>query len=524
MAIARSWAVAVSGIGGTVVEVEADIGSQLPRFSIIGLADRALAEAEDRVRQASNNSGAPLPPKRVTVNLAPADLPKHGTGFDLAVAVAAAAAAGTIPAAAIDRVAHIGELGLDGRLRAVPGVLPACIAAAQAGFERVMVPLENAAEARLADERLRVVPVRNLREALSAYASTVDADDSPAGLTARDEPPVPEPHTAEEWRPSPVLGELASQERVLGLDFADVHDQPDAVRAAQIAVAGGHHLSMVGPPGSGKSMIAERMAALLPPLRDAEARELSCIRSIAGGAPLSELLRTAPFVAPHHSTTVPALLGGGSARIRPGAVTLASHGVLFIDEAPEMPRHVLNALRQPLESAEVRIHRASGSVVFPARFQLVIAANPCPCGYASSPERECVCTAEARRRYSARLAGPVMDRIDLHVSVRAPRRSGRAAQPSSELAASIRRAREIAEERFGLPNAGLTAAMLNSPQLGMSNSARQLLDTALDRGMLSLRGYDRVRRVARTIADLREAEGIVRDDVEQALYVRNGGR
>ncbi|MGO2659511.1 YifB family Mg chelatase-like AAA ATPase [Mycetocola reblochoni] len=515
MAVARTWAVAVVGIGGTAVEVEADLGAQLPRFSIIGLADRALAEAEDRVRQAAANAGVSLPARRLTVNLAPADLPKHGTGFDLAVALAALAAGGVVDAARIDRVVHIGELGLDGRVRSVPGVLPACIAARDAGFTTVVVPADNVDEARLAADDLQVLPVSTLREAVLGCAD----DDQRARLEAQ-----PVPALGARWAPR-RSGDASRPHptSVVRSDFADVHDQDDAIRAAQIAAAGAHHLSMVGSPGTGKSMIAERLAGIMPRLDDHSARELSCIRSIAGEGALTALERTPPFVAPHHTASTVALLGGGSGRIRPGAVTLACHGVLFLDEVSEMSRHTLNALRQPIETGEVRIHRASGNVTFPARFQLTLASNPCPCGFAGTGERECTCSPDALRRYRSRLAGPIMDRIDVRVRVAAPRRTRPGSQATTaRLAEAVDRARRRAVERAGKPNAALSRAELGTASLAIPPSARRHLDQAWDRGILSMRGYDRVRRVAWTIADLEDRDRPGADDVDQALYFRRG--
>ncbi|MGO3884998.1 MAG: YifB family Mg chelatase-like AAA ATPase [Mycetocola sp.] len=513
MAIARTWGVAVSGIGGTVVEVEADLGAQLPRFNIIGMADRSLAEAEDRVRQAALNAGFALPARRLTVNLAPAELPKHGTGFDLAIALAALATGGSVTGASIDRTVHIGELGLDGRVRPVGGVLPACIAAWAEGFRTVMVPRENAAEAQLADPGLVVVAVSSLVQAVAHYEGTHGASEMGE---AADAARVPEPEPND-------VGRALSRSGLL--DFSDVYGQEDAIIAAQIAAAGGHHLSMTGPPGTGKSMIAERMADLLPDLDDTSARELSCIRSVSDDRPLSALVRRPPFVAPHHTTSAPALLGGGSSRIRPGAVTLASHGILFLDEAPEMNRNVLNALRQPLETGVIRIHRARGNVVYPARFQLVLASNPCPCGYADSSGHECLCSADILRRYSARLAGPLLDRIDVRVRVEAAQRQSATIRKSSAiLRTEVKRAREIAVSRGGASeprvNAGLSVAELDSPAWAIDGVARAQLDGALEAGRISMRGYDRVRRVSWTIADLAGHSRPTRDDVEQALYFR----
>ncbi len=382
MALARTRSVSIDGVRGHVVEIEADISSGLSRTALVGSVDSSLNEARDRCRAAVSNSGRAWPSRKVTVGLSPASLPKTGAHYDLAIAVAVLGAAGEVPADAIDAFLHdavlLGELALDGRLRAVPGVLPATIGAARAGLTRVVVPEVNAAEAAQV-EGMDVLGLRSLGHMISVLAGEEPPDD----------PPV-EPLRAD--------GELGwrGEDRVAGLDLRDVLGQDDARFALEVAAAGGHHLLMSGPPGAGKTMLAERLPGLLPDL-DADHRlEVSAVHSVAGVLTSDDpLVRRPPFVDPHHSATAVSIVGGGSRAIRPGAVSLAHRGVLFLDEAPEFQSNVLEALRQSLESGQVTISRATKTAWFPARFQLVMAMNPCPCGRAGS---DCSCVPAAGRR------------------------------------------------------------------------------------------------------------------------------
>ncbi|MGI8664535.1 MAG: YifB family Mg chelatase-like AAA ATPase, partial [Jatrophihabitans sp.] len=389
MALARTLSIALTGVSGRLIEVEADISAGLPGLTFTGLADVSVMESRDRIRAAVLNSGVGWPTKRITVALLPADLRKNGSVFDLALAVAVLAAAGELPVPAAAKMVWLGELGLDGRLRPVRGVLPAVLAARDCAARTVVVPAANAAEAALVTG-LRVLSAHSLTEVLRALRG-----DGP-GL------PVAEPAAVEAVDPLP--------------DLADVVGQPVARRALEIAAAGSHHLLLEGAPGAGKTMLAERLPSILPALSIAEALEVTAIHSVAGVLPAGTgLLRRAPLQAPHHTSSMAALVGGGSGVGRPGAASLAHRGVLVLDEAAEFKPTVLDSLRQPLESGRIVLHRTGGAVAYPARFQLVMATNPCPCG--ARKDTDCACTPDARRRYHRRLSGPLLDRIDLRVPI-----------------------------------------------------------------------------------------------------------
>lgn len=502
--VARTLSFVTLGVDARLVVVEADVGPGLPGIKIVGLADTAISEARDRVRAAASHSDVEWPRTRITIALLPAGLPKRGAVLDAAIAVAILAASDQVPAAAAAGTVIAGEIGLDGRIHATRGVIAAALTARRQGVARMLVPEANVAEARLVPG-LEVGGVSTLAHLVGVLRGDRAPGDGETG------PPPEDPGSAP--------------------DLADVHGQDEARRALEIAAAGAHHLAMVGPPGVGKTLLAERLPGLLPELSDDDAVEVTAIRSVAGRA-AGILVRRPPFEAPHHSASPVAVIGGGqSGRVHVGAVTLAHRGVLFLDEAPEFPRGVLEALRQPLESGTIRIARSDLAVQLPARFHLVIAANPCPCGrgsgMGSSAGAECSCSSLQRRRYASRLSGPILDRLDLRITLGRPTLGdlGLASEASCAVAPRIAEARARARHRWAqasLPwatNAEVPGPLLRR-RFPPDPDAGALLRQAVSGGALSLRGADRVLRVGWTLADLSGRERPVADDIGYAMSLR----
>ncbi len=515
MSLAKSYCVSLLGLAGTLIEIEAEISSNLPSFVLVGLPDASLSEAKDRVRAAAHNSGLPLPGRRVTVNLSPASVPKRGSAFDLAIAIGIMAANGRVRPESVSEWIHIGELGLDGAVRGVPGVLPSVLAAKRAGWLKAIVPIANLAEACLVDG-VEVLGAETLAQVAHFHGAENPASDLQA------------------FNGSEVSAEPVSQ---VNLDLADVIGQDEAVEALTLAAAGGHHMLMVGPPGAGKTMLAERLPSILPDLSVEAAIETTALHSISGSKVhevSGALLTRPPYEAPHHTASMVSLVGGGLGMPKPGLISLANHGVLFLDEAPEFQRPVLEAMRQPLESGEVLINRSAGIARFPARFQLLMAANPCPCGNFAGKGRACVCAPAARLAYLGKLSGPLLDRIDIRLRLQ-PANSAQIAlarlgatqlgRTSAEIRARVEAARKSSSRRLaGTPwtiNAQVPGAYLRR-QLKAKAGVTAALDNAVDRGLISMRGYDRCLRLAWTSADLDGRSQLVAEDIAKAVLLRGG--
>jgi magnesium chelatase family protein len=500
--LARATTFTLLGIDGIRVSVEADIHVGLPAFTIVGLGDAAVQESRERVRAALVNSGFEFPLRRITVNLAPADLRKAGPAFDLALAAALLAASGQAPAERLETHAICGELGLDGSVRRVRGAIAMAGGAAAAGCEGIVVPARSAHEAALVGG-LEVVPVRSVRE-LAAF------------LAGEPLPPLERLDPAEWLRAAPDGEE----------DFAQLRGHRTLKRALEVAAAGNHNVLMMGPPGSGKSMAARRLRSIMPPLDLEDALEATRVHSVAGVLGASPLLQTRPFRAPHHSISAAGLIGGGRPP-RPGEASLAHQGVLFLDELSEFARPGLEALRQPLEEGCVRVTRAQRTVTFPARFLLVAATNPCPCGYQGDARRECSCHPTVAARYRARLSGPLLDRIDMIVRVEQPHARDVMTESDPEDSTAIRArvlaARGVQKKRLRESAAACNGQMTHSELRRLANmepAARAALHDAHERARLTMRGHDRVLRVARTLADLDSSQRVRRRHIAEAVAYR----
>lgn len=504
MTLGRTQGVSLQGLLGSVIDIECDIADGIPMYSLLGLPDTSLQESRDRVRAALTNTGQKWPNKKVTISLSPAWLPKSGPGFDCAIALSILVADGVLPQAPLDGAVILGELSLDGALRSVRGVLPSLIAAYKNGVRRAIVPRANQGEAELMED-MEILSFSHISE-IYRWLTT-------------GEYPFTEALDLEITHTDSML------------DFSDVAGQSKAIFAAEVAATGGHHLLLIGPPGAGKTMIASRIPSILPPLTVEESLEVTAIHSIADGLTnRSAMSKVAPIVSPHHSASRASIVGGGNRTIAPGAISLANRGVLFIDEAPECAAGILDALRQPLESGEITIARQVGSVTFPAKFLLVLAANPCPCGKYTSRGLGCTCSSLQVRRYLGKLSGPLMDRIDIRVDVDPVGRIELASQdlgePSVDIRARVINARAIAAKRFARHpwklNAEIPSRALRQ-EFRPEKPAMNYLHDLLDKELLTARGLHKVIRLSWTLADLHGNKVPNLNDVQSAHQLRAGG-
>jgi magnesium chelatase family protein len=503
----KLFSASLIGISAYIVEIETHIDTGLPSFQVVGLPDTTVKESRERVIAAMKNSGIPFPNKKITINLAPANIKKEGSGFDFPIAIGILTALSYIQQEYTNKILFLGELALDGSLRPITGTLAITLEAKKEGYEKILVPTENSKEAALV-QGIQSIPINNLDEAVKFLNN--------------------------EFAIEPVVFDVdalfQNSQTTTNLDMSDVKGQENVKRALEVAAAGGHNILMIGPPGSGKTMLAKRITTILPPLSLEEALETTKIHSIAGILPNDEpLLTMRPFRSPHHTISDAALVGGGMMKIKPGEISLAHHGMLFLDELPEFARNVLEVLRQPLEDKKITISRTKQTISYPANFMLVCSMNPCPCGHYGDPYHSCSCSTTSIQRYIGKISGPLLDRIDIHIEVPAVNyqeiSSKRVGESSGQIRNRIIKAREIQQDRFKsfkhiFKNSDMNSKLLRK-YCELDSSSNELLKIAMDKLGLSARAYDRILKVSRTIADLEGVENINSAHISEAIQYRS---